>query len=186
MTQSLLRKNRTTTVKTNLSVAWFDATGIASNVAETGDLIYVVPRKAEAEFKSMLWTYSLESDPIDQSIVYTIINHGRNETLLLTNELQLVQRSLLTAQLTFRSLTAVGVIKTSETKQVNMNLTLSRRTNLQSDNDFSIVAAYITTVTSNVSSSGVLFLEEKLFQDIFADDLDEWRGYTFEESAASQ
>jgi len=185
MSKSSIRKTRTKSVVTNISISWFDATGIASNVAETGDLIYVIPRQGEAVLKSMLWTVQLEQDPSDVTIVFTLINHGRNETLLLTNELALVQRSIAVQQLAFRSITAVGVLRTSVTKEVNLrDMVLSRRSNLQSDDEFSIVAAYISTVTVNVSSSGTLFLEETKFQMILRDDLDEWQGYTFEESAS--
>lgn len=184
MVKSDIRKTRSKSVVTNINVSFFDATGLQASVAESGDRIYVIPRKGQVILKSLFWTQFLETDPADHSITYTILRHERNDTNMGLSELELVQRAIVVAHMAFRSVTAVGVILTSDTQDVNLHdVEIARRTNLQSDDDYSIVPAFFSTVTTNIAVSGTLFVEETRFQDILRDDPTEWAGYTFEESA---
>jgi len=186
MSKSSLRKNQERTVTTNLSIGWSDSTGIAAGVVETGGSIYVVPRKAQVSLQRMLWTYQLDQDPAgDFVVIFGIYDHEPDDPTVDISTIALVQTSLLSANMRFQLLTAVGVLITSNTIEVDMKqMVLSRRSNLQSDAEFSIVPIYRSGSTVNVGSSGIMWVKETLFQEIFRDDLDEWAGYTFEESAS--
>lgn len=185
MVKSDIRKTRTTTVKTNLSIGFIDFTALDSGTVETGAPIYTVPRKGEAKFKRMLWSFYLEQDPGNFAIVFAIIDHRGDDTGgLEASELGLVQRALFVARQQWRTVTNVGVLDTSKTIDVDMeDLVISRRSNLQSDNASSISPAYRSGTAISVGQLGVMTVEETLFQFVDRDDPDEWRGYTFEESA---
>jgi len=185
MSKSSLRKDRETTVTTNLSIAFNETTVIGGSVTETGSRIYVVPRKGEAILKRVHWTYRIEADPLDGSYVFALLDHGPDDSTVDIQEVDLVRNSLVSAYQTWRILTNVGLVQTAKSIDVDLgDQVLSRRTNLQSDDDFSIVPAYFSGNTATVGQSGAIDIKERLFQAIFRDDLDEWSDYTFEESAS--
>jgi len=185
MTKSSLRKDQEKTVTTNLVIGWNDNTTIASGVTETGAAIYQVPTKAESEFQRMLWTYQLNGDPGDNEVAYGIMKHFPGDGSVDLDLAGMARASLLFAKQSWRSLTAVGVVNVSTTKEVDMKkMLLSRRTNKQFVLQYSIVPVYFSNTAQTLGQGGTLWVKETLFQDIFKDDLDEWAGYTFEESAS--
>lgn len=185
MVKSDIRKSREKTVTTNLSIGWIDATGIAGGVVETGAAIYVVPRKAEASFQRMLWTYNLGQDPGNFEVVYGIIAHEADDAILDISLVALIQRMLISAVQNWRAITAAGVVNTAKTIEVDMKqMVISRRSDLQEESEYTIAPVYRSGSSITVGSSGILWVKETLFQSIFRDDPEEWRGYTFEESAS--
>lgn len=185
MSKSSLRKDQRKSVTTNLSIGWVDDIIIVATIVETGRAIYVIPRKGEASFQRMLWTYQINADPSDVAVNFAILRHGPFDATVDLSQLGLAVASLLFATQAWRSLTAVGVLNTSNTIEVDMKeMVISRGDNLQGDNEFTIVPAYRSNSNFAVGQSGILWVKETLFQDIFKDDLDEWAGYTFEESAS--
>jgi len=187
MSKSSLRKNQTKTVVTNITVGFDDAISVADTIAETGQAIYIVPRKGEAMFQRILWTVIFNQNPTGSAFVlYGIMQAPRFTDLGLTQP-AFAQTALMVTRQNFESLTLVGVLDTAKTEEVNMKeLTLSRSSNLQSDADYSIVTGYrqVSGGTLSLAQTGTLWVKETLFQAIFRDDLDEWAGYTFEESAS--
>lgn len=185
MTKSNLLKSREKTITTNLSIGFTDFTSLTAGNTESGAPIYTIPRQGAAMFKRMLWTFHLEQDPVDVAIVFAILDHAGDDASLETSEVGLVQRSLFNARQQWRVLTAVGVVDTAKTIDIDMEeLNITRRSNLQSDNESSISPAYRANANVSVGMSGVMSIVEKLFQRIDRDDPTEWAGYTFEESAS--
>ena len=186
MVKSDIRKTRTKTIITNLSIGFIDFTALNSGTVETGAPIYTVPRKGEAKFRQMLWSVYIEQDPGNFAIIYAIIDHrGDDSGGLETSELGLVQRALFVTRQQWRTVTNVGVLNTVTTVDVDMkDLVITRRSNLQSDVQSAISPAYRSGSTISVGQTGVMSVEETLFQFIIRDDSSEWAGYTFEESAA--
>lgn len=185
MTKSSLRSDRTKTVTTNVIIGFNEATAIDGAIVETGAIIYIVPRKAEAMLQRVFWTYWVEATPPTGTIIYAIVNHEPNQVVVGWSFVELIQRAIVSAVQSWRSVTAIGILDTARTIEVDLKeITLSRRSNLQTDNDYSIVPGYRAGNALTVSMAGNLFVKETLFQDIFKDDFDEWNGYTFEESAS--
>jgi len=170
-------------VTTKLSIGFTEATAVSGGNVITGTSIYIVPRKAEAELTHLLWTIRIESDPADGVITYAILDHGPERASVDMTQVSLVQSSIVSAFQAWRNLTSVGVIQTAETIDVDLTETMSRRSNLQSDDEYSIVPAYRTGNAYTAGQSGVLHLTERLFQQIWRDDSG-WNDYTFEESAS--
>jgi len=185
MSKSNILKTREKTVKTNLSIGFIDFTALDSGTVETGAPIYTVPRKGEAKFTQMLWSVYIEQDPGNFAVIYAIIDHGGDDGQLEGSELSLVQRALFVTRQQWRTVTNVGVLDTVKTTDVDMkDLVITRRSNLQSDNESSISPAYRSGTAISVGQTGVMSVEETLFQLILRDDPAEWSGYTFEESAS--
>lgn len=185
MPKSSLRKNQEKSVKTDISISFIDTVTTGSGIVETGIRLYVVPRKGEAMFQRILWTVELRQDPGDFDIIYAIWDHSELDGIVLIDARAMMEGSLVTLRQNWRSVTAVGVLQTSTTIEVDLKETvISRRSNLQDDDEFSIVPAYRSNSVIAVGQVGTLWVKETLFQVNFRDDLDEWAGYTFEESAS--
>lgn len=185
MSKSSLRKDQEKSVTTNLSIGWTDAVTTSGAIVESGSALYIIPRKGEAQFQRMLWTYQLKQDPGNFEVVYAILRRAPVTADLGISEEQMVERALISAVQSWRAITAIGVVQVSNTMEVDMKkMVMSRRSNLQDDDEFAVVPAYRSGSTVAVGQSGILFVKETLFQEIFKDDLDEWNGYTFEESAS--
>lgn len=186
MVKSSLKKNRTKTVTTNLVISWGDTiTTTVINRPQTGNPIYVVPRKGEASFKRMLWNVSLNQNPtVSISVKYAIMNHQAN-TVLAINDAGFTAKALMILRQNWENLTSVGVVDVTKSKEVDMDtLVLSRPSNLQSDDEYEISPAYQSDTAAGFNQDGTLWLTETLTQEFFRDDTDEWIGYTFEESAS--
>lgn len=187
MPKSSLRKNQEKQVTTNLVIGFDDTLTVASAAAETGGPIYIVPRKAEAMFQRCLWTVALDQNPDESILILYAILQAPSLTTLTLSQLAFAQTSLMVIRQSWENLTSVGVVDTATSKEVDMKeLVLSRLSNLQSDDDFSIVTAYrqVSGGDISVAQTGTLWIKETLFQKNFKDDLDEWAGYTYEESAS--
>ncbi len=170
---------------TNLVIGWGDTiTLTVINRPQTGNPIYIVPRKGEASFKRMLWNVSLNQNPTASiSVRYAIMNQQANIVLDI-NAAAFTDRALMIARQNWENLTSVGVVDTTKTIDIDMDtLVLSRASNLQSDDQFEISPAYVSDTVAAFNQDGTLWVTETLTQEIFRDDLDEWAGYTFEESA---
>lgn len=186
MSKSSLRKDTTKTVRTNLVISFDDTiTLTVAQRPQTGNAIYVVPRKGEASFQRVLWTVVTNQNPTASFFVtFGIMNHQANQVLAI-NRLAFIQKCMVTQRQNWENLTSVGVVDTAKTIDVDMDeLILSRSSNLQTDDDFEISPAYVSEGTNNFAQTGTMWIKEVLTQEIFRDDLDEWAGYTFEESAA--
>lgn len=185
MSKSNLQKNATKTIVTNLTIGWEDATVLAANTSETGFPIYVVPRKAEVMFQRMLWTVILGQNPtLSVTMRYAIYNRQPNVTFG-DNNRSFAQNALMLVTQSWENLTSVGVVNTAQTQEVNMKeLTLSRASNLQDDDEYTIAPAYRADQNVTGGQTGTLYLKESLFQENFRDSADEWSGYTYEESAS--
>lgn len=185
MVKSSLKKNRTKTVVTNLVIGFDDTiTLTVNNRPQTGNAIYVVPRKGEASFRRILWNVVTNQNPTSSFFVtYAIMNHEANATLAI-NRLAFIQKSMVTARQNWENLTSVGVVDTAKTIDVDMDeLVLSRMSNLQTDDEYEISPAYLCETTASFAQTGTMWIRETLTQEFFRDDTDEWIGYTYEESA---
>lgn len=184
MSKSSLRKNATKTVVTNLVIGWDDVQTLGAGVSETGIAIYIVPRKGEASFQRMLWTVNLSQNPSASITVrYAIMNKNPQATFAGGN-LSFAQQALMIVKQSWENLTSVGVVDTAQTNEVDMKeMVLSRQSNLQGDDEFAIVPAYHADTGIVAAQTGTLWVKETLTQENFRDDLDDWAGYTFEESA---
>lgn len=186
MVKSDLRKNRQTTVKTDRRIGWTDNVTTAQNVSESGGSIYIVPRKATAKFGKCHW-YGTITDDIsgDGSYNWHIYPTGPVDATVDTAAAELIQGSLDAMTARWQTITAVGIVNQSIESDVDIDVLISRASNLQGDDEYTIVVVYrsSSSAVNSLASQGYMEVEETLFQDIFADRSDEWAGYTFEESA---
>lgn len=184
MSKSNIRKTREKTVVTNKVINWSSTAilNVGGNV-EIVDPFYIIPRKGEAFLDRLIWTIFLNEDPaLDVNLTYAILDHGRDTDPALTT-VQLVNASIVNRFQAWHIVTAVGIVQTAETIEVELDQTISRRSNLQADNDYAITPAYAGSIAVDVGQRGTFFVKETLFQLILRDAPDEWIGYTFEESA---
>jgi len=184
MVKSGTRKRMEKAVSTNRVIGWNDSTTLASGVVETGSLIYTIPRKGEARLTRLLWTYLLNQTPVAVQVNYAIIDHGPVDSTVDQTVTDMIIDSIIVAAQDWRVATSVGIVQTASTIEVDLDQVISRRSNLQSDDEYSIVPVYRAGANVNVSQRGTLFVTETLFQQQVPDPQDEWAGYTFEESAS--
>lgn len=184
MVKSSIRKSRETTVITNKVIGFTAGEALLAGIVETGTAIYFVPVDAEVDLNRIEWAVFITQDPIDTTVHYAIILLENDDPSGSIPFSEMMNKAYIATSQHWRNITAVGVVNTTDHLIVDLeNTTISRRRNLQDENDYTIVPAWRTGNDISAGQSGTLFLTEKLFQRIFRDATDEWTGYTFEESA---
>jgi len=184
MTKSNLRKTQTRTITTNKTVGWEDDLS-ASTTIESGGTIYVVPRKGEAHLTHVqMFAHQNEDPGSDRTNIYVLLPHGPENTSLNISTEQLIQRAFAVVNEAIRVVTAVGILLVGKELIDDLDVVISRQSNIQDDDDFSIVPVYRSSGATNLRTVGILYITEKLNQMIFNDGADGWEGYTYEESAS--
>ncbi len=184
MSKSDIRKTRTKFITTKKTVGWEDAT-TGGSVMESGVAIYIIPRKAEVNLNHIQFFGQLNEDPlVDRNLLFAIARTGPENATLLIVPQQLIQKAIAVMNLAVQVVTAVGVLQIGVQMTDDIDVTISRSSNLSDDDDYTIVPVYRASVTTtNFRSLGILYMTEKLTQDILKD-TGGWEGYTFEESAS--
>lgn len=183
MSKSSLRKDSRKLIKTKHINGWSQIIGVDAGVIETGLTIVSLPIKAELRLTHIqMWAEDNGSLTSDRTNVFGVTIDNDAGLPLKTLD-QIVESSFAVINQRFIVQTAVGIVQGGNQLIDDLDAIITRQTNLVSAFEIAVVPWYRSDASINLSTRGLLSFEMTLFQDQVADSLDEWNGYTFEESA---
>jgi len=184
VSKSDLRKTQRKTFVTPKVNGWNDFRGVSAGVVETGVSILSLPIKAEIHIDHIQMIGELTSAiAATQTNVYGVTIE--NSSGLPARDLaQMMNQTMLVINQRIDLATAVGIFDGSKEVSEDIDITVTRQTNLPDAFEIDVVPWYRSSASINLSTRGVVRYTLTIFQDMVADDPTEWAGYTFEESAS--
>lgn len=184
MSKSDLRKNASKTIVVPKVNGWNDFRGISAGVVETGVSILSLPIKAEIHINHIQMIGEISSAIANtQTNVYGITIE--NSSGLPARDLaEMMNTTFVVINQRIDLATAVGIFDGSKEISEDVDVLISRQSNLASATEIDVVPWYRSSASINLSTRGVVRYTLTIFQQNFRDATDEWAGYTFEESVA--